>query len=175
MNNDKINKIKLIKELLIDIEILPLALSDISKMEYYLNYLKTTYERTISLSSEIIDDKNKDKIELQLYFSQYPFVEEHKWKVAKDKLRSFLAKMRDEVQFEGIIKFNFWILIHENIIIVSKKRFEDEHYADSVESAMKAVNKRVKNTVKNKTSKEYDGKSLMHEAFSPKKSYYNFG
>ena len=33
-----------------------------------------------------------------------------------------------------------WSLIHHDIIKVSKQKFEDEHYADSVESAFKEIN-----------------------------------
>src|SRR2546428_9063938 len=59
-----------------------------------------------------------------------------------------------------------WSLIHPTITAVAEKKFSDGHYADSVESALKEVNKRVKVYVKQKTGKELDGASLMTEAFS---------
>ena len=61
-----------------------------------------------------------------------------------------------------------WTLIHKDIQRVSKNKFIDGYYADSVESAFKEVNTRVKNIVKKKTSRELDGSSLMEHAFSLK-------
>lgn len=63
---------------------------------------------------------------------------------------------------------NFWSMIHNSIITIAKKKFEDGHYADAVESAFKEVNNRVKETVKTKTGKELDGADLMNNAFSIK-------
>lgn len=63
---------------------------------------------------------------------------------------------------------NFWSMIHNSIINIAKKKFEDGHYADAVESAFKEVNNRVKETVKTKTGKELDGADLMNIAFSIK-------
>lgn len=59
-----------------------------------------------------------------------------------------------------------WNLIHKDIIRVSKNKFIDGYYADSVESAFKEVNKRVKDIVMEKTSREFDGAQLMQHAFS---------
>ena len=40
------------------------------------------------------------------------------------------------------------------------------HYADSVETAYKAINERIKDHVKRQTGKELDGTTLMQQAFS---------
>ena len=61
---------------------------------------------------------------------------------------------------------DMWILIQKDVQRVSKNKFIDGYYADSVESAFKEVNTRVKNIVKNKTGQEFDGASLMQRAFS---------
>jgi len=60
----------------------------------------------------------------------------------------------------------FWSILHKSIIEIAKKKFEDGHYADAVESALKEVNTRVKEIVKKKTGGELDGTSLMFKAFS---------
>jgi len=60
----------------------------------------------------------------------------------------------------------FWDLLHPKIVEVSKSRFETNHFADSVEAALKEVNNIVKGIVKKSTSKEYDGADLMNRAFS---------
>ena len=67
------------------------------------------------------------------------------------------------------IKEIFWNDIHKIIIQVAKKKFEDEHYADAVESACKEVNSCVQTIVKHITGGEKDGASLMYHAFSLKK------
>ncbi len=59
----------------------------------------------------------------------------------------------------------FWSLIHHDVIRVSKRKFEDGHYTDSVESAFKEVNHRVKILYKDKIGEEDDGQSLMFKAF----------
>jgi len=61
----------------------------------------------------------------------------------------------------------FWNLLHPTISQVSKSRFVSGHYADSVEAALKEVNKIIKDIVKDETGEELDGASLMHRAFSP--------
>ncbi|KUK72688.1 TIGR02391 family protein [Methanobacterium sp. 42_16] len=62
----------------------------------------------------------------------------------------------------------FWRWIHLDIIKVSKRLFEDKHYAHSVESAFKEVNSRVKKIYKNKKGDEKDGYNLMELAFKYK-------
>jgi len=63
----------------------------------------------------------------------------------------------------------FWDLLHPKIVEVSKSRFETNHFADSVEAALKEVNNIVKVLVKRRTNQEYDGADLMYRAFSLKK------
>jgi len=62
----------------------------------------------------------------------------------------------------------FWDLLHPKIVEVSKSRFETNHFADSVEAALKEVNNIVKVLVKRRTNQEYDGADLMNKAFSLK-------
>lgn len=59
-----------------------------------------------------------------------------------------------------------WMLINPRIVKVSRKRFDDGHYADSVEAALKEINSVTKKIVKDKIKKEYDGASLMERALS---------
>src|SRR5260370_4266685 len=63
--------------------------------------------------------------------------------------------------------FDFWSLIHPEIIKVTKSRFDSGQYADCAEAAFKHINVIVKEMVKRKTAKELDGASLMKNAFSP--------
>lgn len=63
-------------------------------------------------------------------------------------------------------EFDFWSMIHEDIVRVAKNKFEYGYYADAVESALKEINKRVKEITKNKTGEELDGAKLMYRAFS---------
>ncbi|MCZ2155302.1 MAG: TIGR02391 family protein [Bryobacterales bacterium] len=63
--------------------------------------------------------------------------------------------------------FDPWGLLHANVVTVAKSRFDSGHYADSVEAALKDLNDRVRNIVKNHTGTERDGADLMNFAFSP--------
>ncbi len=73
-----------------------------------------------------------------------------------------------EEQITEKSEIDFWSLIHPSISGLCKSRFDNEHYADSIETAFKYINNNVKNKVKKKTGNELDGASLMNTAFSPK-------
>jgi integrase/recombinase XerD len=62
----------------------------------------------------------------------------------------------------------FWDLLHPEVKALAFDKFKHEFYADSIETCLKALNKKIKDTVKLKTGKELDGSGLMTEAFSPK-------
>ncbi|HOI76130.1 MAG TPA: TIGR02391 family protein [Methanofastidiosum sp.] len=61
---------------------------------------------------------------------------------------------------------DLWQIINPKIKDVSKNRFDDGHYADSVEAAFKEINSTVKKIVKTNKNQERDGKDLMFFAFS---------
>jgi hypothetical protein len=50
-----------------------------------------------------------------------------------------------------------WNMIHPAIAAIAQKKFDDGHFADAVGTALKEVNKRVKEHVRAKLGKEYDG------------------
>lgn len=106
----------------------------------------------------------------------------HRWdskieiKLKKEKFESALKKIKAEyekrISEEGepmpdVLK-SFWDLLHPKIVEVSKSRYESNHFADSVEAALKEVNNIVKSIVKQKTGQEFDGADLMNRAFSLK-------
>jgi len=61
----------------------------------------------------------------------------------------------------------FWDLIHPEIKRVAKKKFEDGHCADAVESSLKEIEVRVRKVVKDETGEELTGTGLMRKAFNP--------
>jgi uncharacterized protein (TIGR02391 family) len=61
---------------------------------------------------------------------------------------------------------DIWSLLHPKIVEIAKSRFLSEHYADSVEAALKEVNSVVKTIVKERLNQELDGADLMNRAFS---------
>ncbi len=62
----------------------------------------------------------------------------------------------------------FFKIFHPEISRVSKQKFLDKHYADSVESAFKEVNHRIKIFLRFKYSEEEDGVKLMRNVFALK-------
>jgi len=66
----------------------------------------------------------------------------------------------DASQFQFVIK-----LLHPEIIRVSKQKFLDRHYSDSVESAFKEVNHRIKLFLRFKHGDDKDGVPLMRDVF----------
>lgn len=63
----------------------------------------------------------------------------------------------------------FWSYLHPMIYNVSGTKFNQGFYADSVESAMKEVNSRIKRIYKRYRKEEKDGQDLMRKTFSPTK------
>ena len=60
----------------------------------------------------------------------------------------------------------FWLYIHPQIYGVAKEKFASGLYADSIESAFKEINSRVKRIVKKQRDVECDGADLMRKCFS---------
>ena len=67
---------------------------------------------------------------------------------------------------EKVASFDFWDLLHPSVTGVARQRFDSGHYADAVESALKALNVQVKTLYKTKTGEELDGVPLMRKAFA---------
>jgi uncharacterized protein (TIGR02391 family) len=107
-----------------------------------------------------IHSKNLEKIKKLKYIN------------AKTALLSEIIDMnRDLLTSDSPERMNFemsWDSIHPVIVNVSKDRFERGFFADSVESAFKEINSRVKKMINEKIGKELDGSDLMFKAFSPK-------
>lgn len=77
------------------------------------------------------------------------------------------SPLRNLTRFSDIEESaNFWSIVHPAIVSIARSKFEDGYFADAVESALKEVNKRVKDYVKARTGQELDGASLMNRAFS---------
>lgn len=74
-------------------------------------------------------------------------------------------------------KTDIWQLVHPRIISVSKKLFEDGHYANAAADAFIEINDRVKKLftkVKPNEIKIPDGQSLMTTVFSENKPLIDF-
>jgi uncharacterized protein (TIGR02391 family) len=162
MNSNE-TKIKMIKDLI----------NDINECSLYFNMnpvlhkktLNNIYHRSINISELIYYPNDYLKLDLIRYFNDHPFIKDERWLIAIDKLKLFLSAMLEYVQGDANRKTDFWILIHKNIVDISKKKFEDGHYADAVESSFKTINKCVKDIVREVSGNELDGVSLMREAF----------
>lgn len=77
---------------------------------------------------------------------------------------STIAYLMDECPYNN--QTMLWDNIHHQIVSVAKNRFDDGYYADSVESAFKEINSRVKKIYLDRTGIEKDGTKLMQAAFS---------
>lgn len=60
----------------------------------------------------------------------------------------------------------FWEYVHPRIRKIAENKFFHGYYADSVESAFKEINSRVKNIYLKYKAEEKDGRDLMFKAFS---------
>lgn len=91
-------------------------------------------------------------------------------KTYKVIIRDIITEINDlmvVLEKENHDRIIFWDIIHPIIRNLCKGKYEDEYYADAVESAMKEVNKKVKAIYIKKTKQEKDGRDLMFSTFSP--------
>lgn len=58
-----------------------------------------------------------------------------------------------------------WHLLHPQVTLIAKTRFDSGNYADSVEAVFKEINTIVKDVYKKRTGQELDGTTLMQNAF----------
>lgn len=79
------------------------------------------------------------------------------------------SSSEDDGSYRGVGDNWIWVLIHPLIAEVTRRRFDDGHYADAAETAFKAVNTRVKQMWKAAGEEEKDGKALMLSALSVKR------
>ena len=109
------------------------------------------YDWVVTLAEQPIDDERKLQLLQEFINALTP---------ENSSLRNLIKETT------RLFEFDFWSVIHNSIISVAKNKFEDGYYADAVESALKEVNKRVKEVVKDKNRQELDGAALMYKAFS---------
>ena len=85
-----------------------------------------------------------------------------------DQAEQLLKDALEELEAAGLAAtpgHTFWDLIHPDIKTAALTRFESAHYADAVESALKAVNARVRENWLAAGNSEQDGTKLMFSAF----------
>lgn len=84
-------------------------------------------------------------------------------------LIGILQSLKNEIIINGIkreTKDDIIEHLHELIIKSSLKKYEDGHYADSVESAIKEINDRLKKLFKKYRNEEKDGSDLFALVFN---------
>ncbi len=84
-------------------------------------------------------------------------------------LIGILASLKNELIINGIkkdIKDDIIDHLHELVIKVSLKKYQDGHYSDAVESAIKEINDRLKKLYKKYKLEEKDGSDLFALVFN---------
>lgn len=128
-----------------------IILKNINKQEHdgYLEYKNMFAQTTWDLVNQSIDSYRSRLNALMEELKKYP-----------DTI------FEDTVEDSNTADDTFFNQIHPSIVKTSKDQFSDEYFSESVFSAFKAVNNRVKAHVKAQRGKELDGRDLMMKAFS---------
>ena len=71
-----------------------------------------------------------------------------------------------ELKYVDRVDKMFFGIMHPIIVNICEKKFLDGHYADSVESAFKEIDTRLKKLYKKYKNKELSGKDLMYNIFN---------
>ena len=77
-----------------------------------------------------------------------------------------VKELVDDINVELSGSGDLWAYVHPRIVDVSKRTFDVEAYAESVEAAFKELNTQVKKRVRGRLKKELDGVQLMQTVFS---------
>lgn len=77
-----------------------------------------------------------------------------------------VKELVDDINVESSGSGDLWAYVHPRIVDVSKRTFDVEAYAESVEAAFKELNTQVKKRVRGRLKKELDGVQLMQTVFS---------
>lgn len=98
----------------------------------------------------------------------------------RDALKTLLHDIEEELSVRAKLEpvNDFWSDLHPDVVRVSRKLFEDGHYAESVFAALTELNNKVKNYLlstgkvsSGKGDRERDGADMMFRAFGmPKDS-----
>lgn len=153
---------------MIDIENLRMQLKGLYKMEARITFDLPEYEAFSHDLREFIYEN---------HFENTP-----EWEAISDNLvfRSSEVFVRNEadniiVELEKLHRRllaqhneGFWSYIHPETAAVSQQKLIDGHYADSVESAFKEINSRLKRVYQKYRQEEKDGADLMRQMFTPK-------
>jgi len=83
------------------------------------------------------------------------------------KAKNYFDKIDNE-------ELSYWNCIHPKIRLLSKRKFDNEFYADSVETALKEVNCIIKNEFKKISGEELDGAKLIQKVFSVNNPVFQF-
>ena len=105
-------------------------------------------------------DENWDVVSKNLIYQSNQFMtsnEANRSLVCLENLKRLLLSHKYE---------QFWKYIHPKIEDVAISRFYSGMYADAIEASFKEINNRIKKTVRTQTGKEFDGSTLMEQAFS---------
>ena len=140
--------------------------------DYVSNVEAKNFKERSNLSLLITDNYGLLKDKIQFYNSKLNVL------IAELQMNpeSIIDPSKLEVSDSGLIKNDpVFKLLHIEISTVSKKQFEDGYYAESVFTAFKYVNNKVKKKYKSIHGEELDGKNLMMNAFSDRNPVFEMG
>lgn len=108
------------------------------------------YDWVKSLSEHSIDEEEKKELLQQFVNSLTP---------DDSALRNIIREA------EELPEESFWDFINENIVEISKGKFDHGYYLDSVHSAFQVISKRIGDIVIERTGEKLAGEPLMKRAF----------
>jgi uncharacterized protein (TIGR02391 family) len=138
--------------------------------ESYLEHVEDLYLKFTTKSNLFFRSLITDHLDLS---SQFFSIEISEFNTTQ--LRQILNLLKQaECYFEMDSSEGFWYFLHPMVTSLAKVKFEQGHYADSVETVLKEINTIVKRKYKMKTGQEEDGATLMNRAFTVNNPVFPF-
>lgn len=151
---------------------------DSGKVESLRVKIRTTLKDVYGDRSRLCADSHGQEIESSYAYlnadeSEFQSIFESSIPNAIERLKGHVELLEEKLTLDSppkIVNSENWIwtILHPEIAELCKDKFQSGYFADSVETAFKAINVRCKKHHLRHTGNELDGAPLMQTAFSPK-------
>lgn len=121
------------------------------------------------------DDANRFLTPWSAPIRQLSFKEHYSKKLQNSRkyLNTLIVTLKEKEQYRATLN-DIWALVHPEIEAISRRRFEDQYYADAVAAACKAINDCIREMVEAKTGESLEGAALLQRAFSQENPVIRF-
>lgn len=151
---------------------LGIQLEENYQLEFWENYVDDSFLEIVTKSKLFFIKLDSDPLNLKdKFFKNYTESFDIEKLIVNNNILKQARNYFDKIEIE---ESSFWNFIHPKIRMIAKIKFENEFYADAVETALKEINNIIKIEYKKISNEELDGAKLMQKVFSVNNPIFQF-